>query len=192
MNKKIKSAIITSLFLGTTFVANAADYKVDYEGAHASIQFKIKHLGYSRLTGRFNKFDGQFSYDSAKLADSKIVMNIDVSSLDSNHAERNKHLKGKGFLETDKYPKSTFVSSKVVPHDDGTFDVIGNLTLHGVTKEVVISASKVGEGNDPWGGYRAGFTGTTSIALKDFNIERDLGESSTHVDLILNIEGIKI
>lgn len=192
MNKKIKSALFASLFIGTAFTANAADYKVDYEGAHASIQFKIKHLGYSWLTGRFNKFDGQFSYDQSKLDESSIVMNIDVTSLDSNHAERNKHLKGKGFLETDKFPKATFVSTEIVPHKDGTFNVVGDLMLHGVKKEVVINASKVGEGKDPWGGYRVGFTGTTSIALKDFNIERDLGESSTHVDLILNIEGVKI
>lgn len=186
-----KLLLATAILATSAFSVNAADYKVDYEGAHAAIQFKIQHLGYSWLTGRFNKFDGEFSYDPAKIEDSKINMTIDVGSVDSNHAERDKHLRSPDFLNAKKYPTATFVSTDVIVQGEGEFDVVGDLTLNGVTKQVVIDAELVGEGKDPWGGYRAGFTGETTFALKDFDIQKELGAASTHVTLELNIEGIK-
>ena len=169
----------------------AADYVIDTQGAHAFIQFKISHLGYSWLYGRFNTFSGDFSYDAAKLTDAKIQLTIDTASVDSNHAERDKHLRSADFLNVSKYPRATFVSTKVVPKDGDKFDLHGNLTLNGVTKEVVIAAEKLGEGKDPWGGYRAGFAGTTSLTLKDFDIKMDLGPASSTVHLDLTVEGIR-
>ena len=75
--------------------------------------------------------------------------------------------------------------------DKGEFDIVGDLTLNGVTKSVTIDVSKVGEGKDPWGGYRAGFSGETEINLKDFNVKMDLGPASQTVKLALEVEGIK-
>lgn len=169
----------------------AADYAIDTQGAHAFVQFKISHLGYSWLYGRFNTFSGNFSYDAAKLAESKIQLTIDTASVDSNHAERDKHLRSADFLNVAKYPTATFVSTKIVPKAADTFDLHGNLTLNGVTKEVVIAAEKLGEGSDPWGGYRAGFAGTITLTLKDFNIKMDLGPASSTVQLDLTVEGIR-
>ncbi len=170
----------------------AADYAIDTKGAHASINFAVKHLGYSVLTGRFDKFDGDFSYDAAKPEASKISVTIDTSSVNSNHAERDKHLRSGDFLEVDKYPQATFVSKQVVAGSDKNhFDLVGDLTLHGVTKSVTIAVQKVGEGKDPWGGYRAGFQGETEINMRDFNIKMDLGPASQTVKLELNVEGIK-
>ncbi|MDX3774736.1 YceI family protein [Chromatiaceae bacterium AAb-1] len=171
--------------------AQAADYTIDTQGAHAFVQFKISHLGYSWLYGRFNTFSGDFSYDAAKLADSKIQLTIDTNSIDSNHAERDKHLRGSDFLNVSKHPKATFTSTKVVAKDGDKFDLHGNLTLNGVTKEVVIAAEKLGEGQDPWGGYRAGFAGSASFQLKDFGINYDLGPASSTVYLDLTVEGIR-
>ena len=171
--------------------AKAADYVIDTQGAHAFIQFKISHLGYSWLYGRFNTFSGDFSYDATKLADAKIQLTIDTASVDSNHAERDKHLRSADFLNVGKHPTASFVSTKVVPKDDGKFDLHGNLTLNGVTKVVVIAAEKLGEGQDPWGGYRAGFAGSTSLLLKDFDIKMDLGPASSTVQLDLTVEGIR-
>jgi len=191
MKKHILAATIAaaSLFAATT--AQAADYRLDIAGAHASVQFKIKHLGYSWLTGRFNKFDGEFSYDAAKPNASKINVTIDTRSLDSNHAERDKHLKSDDFLDVSEFPKATFVSKsiKFSNADNGT--VTGNFTLKGVTKTITFPIDKVGEGNDPWGGYRVGFTGTTSLKLTDYNITTNLGPASTIVDMTLNIEGVR-
>jgi polyisoprenoid-binding protein YceI len=170
----------------------AADYVIDSKGAHASINFKIQHLGYSWLTGRFNNFDGEFSFDAAKPEASSITVNIDPASIDSNHAERDKHLRSDDFLHVDKFSSAKFVSTKITDiEDDGEFDLHGELTLHGVTKPVVIEVKKVGEGQDPWGGYRVGFEGETNIALKDFGIDYDLGPASTHVELELHIEGVR-
>lgn len=172
--------------------ALADNYVIDTKGAHASINFSIKHLGYSILTGRFDTFSGEFSYDPAKPEASTVNVSIDTNSINSNHAERDKHLRSPDFLNVEKFPKATFVSKKVVvDKDKNEFDIIGDLTLNGVTKSVTIDVEKVGEGKDPWGGYRAGFEGETEIKLKDFNIKTDLGPASQTLKLDLYVEGLK-
>ncbi|MCM2680051.1 YceI family protein [Echinimonas agarilytica] len=189
--KRILTGMVMAASLVTSLTANAAEYVIDKKGAHAFIQFKIQHLGYSWLYGRFNDFDGEFTYDSAKPNDSKIKVNIDVTSLDSNHAERDKHLRGTDFLDTGKYPSATFVSTKFNDKGDGKATLTGDLTLHGVTRSIDIDVSKIGEGKDPWGGYRAGFTGTTTLKLTDFGIPDVLGPASGSVEMILDVEGIR-
>ncbi len=169
----------------------AAEYEIDTKGAHASINFKIQHLGYSWLAGRFNDFSGSFSYDDDSLKASDVTVTIDTSSVDTNHAERDKHLRGDDFLDVEKYPEAKFVSTGIESTGDGTMKVMGDLTLHGVTKAITIDAKKIGEGEDPWGGYRAGFTGTTELTLKDFGIDYDLGPASQTVLMTLHIEGVK-
>jgi polyisoprenoid-binding protein YceI len=171
--------------------ALADDYVIDTKGAHASINFSIKHLGYSVLTGRFDTFSGEFSYDPAKPEASTVNVTIDTGSINSNHAERDKHLRSPDFLNVEKFPKATFVSKKIVLDDKDEFDIVGDLTLNGVTKSITIEVEKVGEGKDPWGGYRAGFSGETTIALKDFNVKMDLGPASQTVQLELEVEGVK-
>lgn len=171
--------------------ALADTYVIDTKGAHASINFSIKHLGYSVLTGRFDKFEGEFTYDPAKPEASTVNVTIDTTSINSNHAERDKHLRSDDFLNVEKFPKATFVSKSIKVDDKDEFDIIGDLTLNGVTKSVTIEVEKVGEGKDPWGGYRAGFSGETEINLKDFNIKMDLGPASQTVKLELEVEGIK-
>ena len=182
------SALATSAFLPSV---NAADYTIDSKGAHASINFKVQHLGYSWLTGRFDKFDGTFSYDESNISASKITVNIDTSSVNSNHAERDKHLKSDDFLDVSAFTNAKFVSSSVTDKGNGNLAIAGTLSLHGVNKDIVIDAQKVGEGKDPWGGYRVGFSGTTNIALTDFAIKMNLGPASNNVQLNLYIEGIK-
>ncbi|AWB67044.1 YceI family protein [Saccharobesus litoralis] len=190
MNKTIIASVLA---LGTSIfsTAQAADYKIDTRGAHASIEFKIKHLGYSWLTGRFNRFEGDFSYDAANPEQAKISVTIDPASIDSNHAERDKHLRGRDFLAVNYFKESKFNSSKIEDLGNGKLKVYGDFTLHGVTKPIVINAEKVGEGKDPWGGYRVGFTGTTEFKLADYDMTYDLGPASANIFITLNIEGIK-
>ncbi|HAW94147.1 MAG: hypothetical protein CML22_03225 [Rheinheimera sp.] len=188
MKKLLLTAAIAAVCSGAV---NAADYKIDTDGAHAFIQFKISHLGYSWLYGRFNTFNGEFSYDADKLAESEINLVINTASIDSNHAERDKHLRSADFLNVSKFPQATFNSTKIVAKEGDNFDLHGKLTLNGVTKEVVIAAEKIGEGSDPWGGYRAGFAGSTSFALKDFGINYDLGPAASTVYLDLTVEGVR-
>ncbi|WP_045834830.1 YceI family protein [Hyphomicrobium sp. 99] len=184
-------AASTSLALLTTLPASAADYVIDTKNAHASITFRIKHLGFSWLTGRFDKFSGNFSFDDKNPDASKVKVEIDTTSVDTNHAERDKHLRGADLLDTDGFPTATFESTSVKTEGTDKAKITGKLTLHGVTKEITIDAERVGGGKDPWGGYRDGFVGTTELTLADFGIKRDLGPAAKTVELTLSIEGIR-
>jgi polyisoprenoid-binding protein YceI len=189
----MKPFILPILLAGLFSVsaAQAEQYAIDTKGAHAFIQFRIQHLGYSWLYGRFNDFGGEFTYDEKNPAAAKIQVDIDPASVDSNHAERDKHLRGEDFLFVEKYPKAGFVSTAYAENGDGTAVLKGDLTLRGVTKPVEIKVEKIGNGPDPWGGYRRGFFGTTQIALADFGIPFDLGPASKNVQLELSVEGIR-
>lgn len=189
MNKFKKTLTATALVV-MALPSQAATYAIDTKGSHAFVQFKIKHLGYSWLMGQFDKFDGSFEYDKNNPKQSSILVNIDTTSLDTNHAERDKHLKGKDFLNVSKYPTATFKSTSMKVNGDSAV-VTGNLTLHGVDKTISIDVSRIGEGKDPWGGYRAGFEGTTTLKLEDFNIANTLGPASASLEMLLNIEGIR-
>lgn len=185
---------IAALVLGSALIggqAMAADYAIDKKGQHAFVNFKISHLGYSWLYGTFKDFDGSFSFDAAKPEASKVSVTLNTASVDTNHAERDKHIRSADFLNADKHGTATFESTAVKSTGEGTADITGNLTLNGVTKPVVIAAKFIGEGKDPWGGYRAGFEGSTTLKLKDFDISMDLGPASETVELILSIEGVR-
>lgn len=184
-------AAAAALILAGAAPALAADYAIDTKGAHASINFRIQHLGFSWLTGRFDTFSGTFSYDPENVPTSKVSVEIDTASVNSNHAERDKHLRHSDFLDVEKFPKATFVSKSVTPAGAGKAQIVGDLTLHGVTKEVTIDAAYVGGGADPWGGERVGFTGTTKLTLADFGITKNLGPASADVFLQLEVEGVK-
>jgi polyisoprenoid-binding protein YceI len=193
MKKLLLASILPTLLMTSAFTptVNAADYIVDYKGAHASVNFKIKHLGYSWLTGRFDKFSGSFSYDAADLSTAKIEMLVDTTSLNTNHGERDKHVRSDDFLDVDKFGSAKFVSTSITDNGQNKLAINGTLTLHGVSKDIIIDAIKIGEGKDPWGGYRVGFSGTTKIGLADFDIPDTLGPASSHVELELHIEGIR-
>ncbi|MEN5015981.1 YceI family protein [Erwinia sp. Eh17-17] len=190
MLKKSILGLTTAALLMTAGTASAADYKIDKEGQHAFVQFRIKHLGYSWLYGTFKDFDGAFTFDKADPAKDKVNVTIKTGSVDTNHAERDKHLRSADFLNASKFPQATFVSTGVEKQGDG-LAVNGNLTLNGVTKPVKLAAKLTGEGKDPWGGYRAGFEATGNIALKDFNIKSDLGPASQEVELMISVEGVR-
>lgn len=187
MNKLLATALFATTLSATSLVANAADYVIDTKGAHASINFKVNHMGFSYVTGRFNTFDGSFSWDAKDVAASKITVNIDAASVDSNHAKRDKHIRSDDFIDSAKFATATFQSTKVVDKGDNKLAISGDLTLHGVTKSIVIDAVKIGEGKDPWGGYRVGFSGTTKISMSDFGFKKNFGD----VEFDLVIEGIR-
>ena len=190
---KTRSLIAAAALMGlaTPGMATAADYVIDTEGAHAAIQFRIQHLGYSWLVGRFNDFSGNFSYEEDNPGASSVKVTIDTASIDSNHAERDKHLRGEDFLDVAEYPEATFESTSFKENGDGTAVLKGDLTLHGVTRPVTIDVKHVGHGEDPWGGYRRGFEGSTTLTLADYGIDYDLGPAAREVELFLSVEGIR-
>ncbi|OSN03780.1 YceI family protein [Lonsdalea iberica] len=189
----LKKTLLGLLLASTVSYAGsalAADYKIDKEGQHAFIQFRIKHLGYSWLYGTFKDFDGTFTFDEANPAADKVNVTIKTDSVDTNHAERDKHIRSADFLNVAKAPLATFSSTGVKKSGDD-LAITGNLTLNGVTKPVTLEAKLLGQGDDPWGNYRAGFEAKGKIRLKDFNITTDLGPASQDVELIISLEGIR-
>jgi polyisoprenoid-binding protein YceI len=188
----IKQTLLAAIVaLGITQPLHAASYLIDTAGAHAAIQFRIQHLGYSWLHGRFNHFSGSFEYDESSPESAAVKVEIDVASIDSNHAERDNHLRGEDFLAVDQFPKASFVSQSFTPLGDGKGRLKGEFTLHGVTRPLTIEVEKIGAGPDPWGGERIGFEGKTRFALKAFGIDYDLGPASQEVEINLSIEGIR-
>ncbi|KAB0547215.1 YceI family protein [Pseudomonas argentinensis] len=191
MLKKTFAALALGTALLSAGQAMAADYAIDKEGQHAFVNFKISHLGYSWLYGTFKDFDGSFTFDEKNPEASKVNVTLKTESVDTNHAERDKHIRSADFLNVSKNPTATFKSTSVKSTGKDTADITGDLTLNGVTKPVVIAAKFIGQGDDPWGGYRAGFEGSTKLKLKDFNIEKDLGPASQEVELIISVEGVR-
>ena len=182
--------VLMVLCLGITTI-HADEYIIDKKGMHASIQFKISHLGYSWLWGRFNDFNGTVSYDKNKPDASKVEVTIATSSIDSNHALRDKHLRGEDFLDVDKYPEARFVSTSFTQGKNEEAVLKGDFTLRGITRTITINVKKIGEGKDPWGGYRIGFEGITRIALADYGITKNLGPATKELDLIFSLEAVR-
>lgn len=191
MKRPLIMTLGASLLLMASTSIHAVEYLIDTKGAHAFIQFHIKHLGYSWLVGRFNTFSGSFEYDEKNPDAASITVDIETASIDSNHAERDKHLRDEEFLNVKKHPKARFVSSAYRDLGNDKGELKGELTLNGITRPITIDVTHIGTGMDPWGGYRRGFEGRTSFALADFDIKRNLGPASKEVHLWLGIEGIR-
>lgn len=193
MFKRIIYSVVFAIVMGISPFNHAATetYIIDTKGMHAFIQFRVNHLGYSWLYGRFNRFSGSFEYDTDKPGNALVDISIETGSVDSNHAERDKHLRSDDFLDVDKYPEARFTSTSYQVTGENSGVLKGDLTLRGVTKPVAIEVVQTGAGKDPWGGYRRGFSGKTSFTMKDFGIEKNLGPASQDVEMILSIEGIR-
>jgi polyisoprenoid-binding protein YceI len=178
--------LICTLMAGVD--ARAAHYAID--PSHASVQFRISHLGFSTMTGRFDKFEGSFEWDKDAPASAAVEISIDTDSINTNWAERDKHLRDSNFLNVDKFPTATFKSTSYTGDASGG-RLLGELTLHGVTRTLAIDMKRVGEGRDPWGGYRAGFDGTATLRRADYGINYDLGVTAERMQFDLHIEGIR-
>ena len=177
--------LVTTAKLMLCTVAQAANYTIDIPGQHAFINFKASHLGYSYIVGGFNTFSGSYSYDPENPAASGVTVEIDAGSLDTNHAERDKHLKSDEFFDVAKHTTITFESTGFKGSAEGG-TLTGNLSIRGITKTVDLEVTRIGEGNDPWGGYRSGFQDVVTFNAGDYGMPAWIGD----VDVELIIEGI--
>jgi len=171
----------------------AEEYVIDTAKSHAFIEFKIRHLGFGWLLGRFNRFEGTFTYDAENPANNRARVTIDLASIDTNHAERDRHLRSADFFDVARFPTATFVSTGFTPTGDHAGILHGRLTLRGITTPVDIRVKQIGAGPDPWGGYRRGFEGRATLNLSDYKMKkgRMLGPAAERVELFLSIEGIR-
>jgi len=183
--RKMLGLVMTVSILFSTPLM-AVDYVIDTKGQQASVIFKASHLWYSYIIGRFNDFEGNFSHDASNPSASNVSVTIDVSSLDTNHAERDKHLRGKDFLEVSKYPTITFESTGYVAASSGD-KLQGDLSFHGVTKAITIDVNHIGEGPDPWNGYRSGFEGDVTLSASDYGLPDWVG----NIEVSVIVEGIR-
>jgi polyisoprenoid-binding protein YceI len=123
------------------------------------------------VSGHFKKFIGVIVFDEKNAAKNKVDVTIDAASIDTQNEKRDEHLRGKDFFDVAKYSTARYVSKKVTAIQDGKFTITGNLTMHGVTKPVVLEAVYAGAVKDPWGGERVAFTATSVINRQDFGIK---------------------
>ena len=170
-------------------------YQIDT--AHSSAQFKVRHMMIANVKGEFDKVSGTVHFDPANPAASSVEASIDVATISTRDEQRDGHLKSPDFLDVEKFPAITFKSKKVTPTSSDSFDVTGDLTIRGVTKEVKLSVEELtGEAKDPWGNMRRGATAKTRIDRKDFgmifNVALEAGGFlvGDHVDLTIDVEMI--
>jgi polyisoprenoid-binding protein YceI len=162
---------------------------------HSTVEFVVRHLMISKVRGRFAAFGGSIELAPGRDVPEAVSASIDVSSIDTREDQRDAHLRSADFFEVEKYPTMTFESTRVEGSPDA-FTIHGNLTIHGVTREVSLAGSFEGRGGDPWGGQRVGYSAHTTINRKDFGLTWNAALEtggvvvSDEVRIELNVEGI--
>jgi polyisoprenoid-binding protein YceI len=179
--------------IATATVARTT-WKIDPTHSHA--EFAVRHLMISTVKGRFGIVNGTIALDEGDLTKSEVDVTIDVNSIDTHEAQRDTHLKSADFFDVEHFPAITFKSTRIAG-DASAFKVTGDLTIHGVTREVTLEAVSEGRGKDPWGGERAGFSAHTRIKRSDFGLTwNQLLEAGgfavgDEVKIALDVEAVK-
>lgn len=144
-------------------------YKID--PAHSSAQFVVRHMMITNVRGGFSDVQGTIELDPANPSASRIEAVIDASKINTLDVQRDTHLRSQDFLNVEQYPTITFKSTKLTPAGEGEWKVTGDLTIHGVTREVVLNVEgPTAEGRDPFGNVRVGASATTKIKRSDFGL----------------------
>ncbi|HVS29870.1 MAG TPA: YceI family protein [Thermoanaerobaculia bacterium] len=192
---KTTLAALATIALAATTVFAAETFNIDR--SHSSATFKIRHL-MSNVTGNFGEFKGMIAIDREKPASSSVEFTINPASINTGAEDRDKHLRSADFFDVEKHPEITFKSTRVA--SSGTkdlYNVTGNFTMHGVTREITLPVQFLGFGKDPWGNERAGFEIDTALDRKDYGItwNKALDQGgfmlSDEVKININIEAVK-
>jgi polyisoprenoid-binding protein YceI len=193
MNKKT-TALLLGLALLPGWASAGRTYEIDPQ--HSGVTFRVQHLVISKVTGHFDKFSGSIEYEKGKPKTWKADAAIDAASINTNVEARDKHLRSADFLDVEKFPQIAFKSTKVVAGKGETARLYGDLTIHGVTKPVVLALEIGGTAKDPWGNDRLGATATTKISRKDFGLTWNKALETGGVmvgdelEITLEVEGI--
>jgi polyisoprenoid-binding protein YceI len=171
MHRWLAGLVALATGLGIASAAEAASWKVDR--SHTTVGFSVKHL-FTRVQGRFDEFEGTIEFDPANPKAAKVSGTIQAASINTNNAKRDKHLRSADFFDVERFPNLSFEGTgmRSVAEKGGAFagELAGQLTIHGVTKPVVIEVEYLGQGSDPWGNVRAGFSGEIEINRKDYGL----------------------
>lgn len=191
MRSRFLPALVVLASFLVAGVARAQDtYKVD--PVHSSVLFKNHHMNAGYVWGRFNQIAGSFTL-APNAEDSKFDITIDVNSVDTANENRDKHLKNPDFFDAAQFPTITFKSTKVSPGKEAdTVEVVGDLTLHGVTKPITVIVKKTGVGQNPMNKKQvAGVEAVFTIKRTDYGMTKMVGPSGDEVTLHVNLEGEK-
>lgn len=140
------------------------------DSAHSGIHFAVRHLVIAKVRGHFSRWSGSVSVPDGDVSRAVVDVTIDTSSIDTGVADRDAHLRSADFLDVATFPEMTFRASRTEPVSTDRFRLVGELTLRGVTREVVLDVESAGQTQDPWGNLRAGFAARTSIDRKAFGL----------------------
>jgi len=157
----------------TTVATLTGDYDID--ASHSRLGFAAKHAMVATVRGQFEVYSGEVHLDEENPANSLVSLRIDVNSVDTGNADRDKHLLGPDFFNVEVYPAITFTSTKVEKADDDVYTLIGDLTINDKTNPVAVEFEVVGTSNDPWGNFRAGFEGKTTVNRRDWGLAWNVG-----------------
>ena len=178
----------------TAVLIPTGTYAID--PAHSRVEFAVKHLGIATVKGTFDTFEGTVELGD-DLASAKAYGTVDVASIETKEAARDEHLRSADFFDVEQYPKLTFASTSVRPLDEDSFEITGDLTLHGVTRPVTLTAELQGTETDPWGNERVGLEVTGTLSRGDYGMtfNQALGSGnvlvSDKVRLSLDLSAVK-
>jgi polyisoprenoid-binding protein YceI len=185
------TALVIALFLIPAATLAAQDtWQID--PMHSSAQFSVRHLGISTVRGAFTKVSGTILLDDANPDKDQITASIDAASVDTRVEMRDNDLRSPNFFEVQKYPTITFKSKKIEPAGPGKLKIAGDLTIHGVTKEVVLDVDgPTAAIKDPWGNPRRGASASTKVIRQDFSVNGAPGVVGDEITITLDVEFIK-
>jgi len=162
-------ALLLALFLGVSAAAQTSSWTIDPK--HSTAQFTVRHLAISNVSGNFTNVTGTIDLNEKDITQSQVSAVIEVSSVDTRVSDRDKDLRSPNFFDVEKYPTIEFKSKRIVNSGGGKLQVIGDLTMHGTTREVTLDVDgPTPELNDPWGNVRRGFSASTTLNRKDFGL----------------------
>lgn len=151
-----------------TLETTATTWRID--PSHTSVEFAVKHMVITTVKGRFSQVDGTILLDETDMSRSSVTAQIEAASIDTREAQRDEHLQSADFLDVATHPTLSFRSTRVIPRGGDRYEVLGELTIRGATREVLLDATFAGTAKDPWGGTRVAFSGTTAINRRDFGL----------------------
>jgi polyisoprenoid-binding protein YceI len=192
VNVKLIGLAATLVLACSHALAEQETYKIDEN--HSFVNWSLRHVA-SKTSGTFSDITGKILIDRENLANSSVDAKINMLSVNSSHAKRDKHIKEADYLDTEKFATATFVSKKIEASSKTEGMMTGIFTLHGVSKEMTFPFKVLGFGSDPWGGYRTGFEAKTSLKASDFGFGWGIKPNPSvgdDIEITLLIEGVKL
>lgn len=147
-----------------------AKSKWTLDPTHSQIEFTVRHMMFAKVKGAFNTFNAEIEADPEDLTDASVTFTIDAASVDTNNEDRDNHLRSGDFFDVENHPNLVFAAKKIVKTGEGEYDVTGDMTIRGVTREETFKVTYNGSGKDPWGNVKAGFSAEGSINRSDYGL----------------------